>query len=195
MPLLSQLFSESLLVEVDCMSEAWLHLWYLVTDDLHQHFGELHLQGLGLTKSVETEVQQVSHQLENTDTKFNEKHVDCCLFQKSLCFYFVRIMIVTFKHFRTVLYNHVCVYTLLENWPLLSSYQLTTWGHHSFFFFWANKGRLLSTDLILSVIRVIKFRSFISVTSLLLTLTSWGFAYTVITPYTGWPVHKKRTVI
>lgn len=69
MLLLSQLFRESLLVEVDRVSEAWLHLWYLVTDDLHQHFRELHLQGLGLTKSVEAEVQQVPHQLDNTDTE------------------------------------------------------------------------------------------------------------------------------
>lgn len=50
-------YSESLLVEVECVGEAWLHLWYLVTDDLHQHVRELHLQGLGLTKGVETEVQ------------------------------------------------------------------------------------------------------------------------------------------
>lgn len=56
MLLLSQLLSESLLVEVDCVGEAGLHLWYLVTDDLHQHLGELHLQGLGLTKGVEAEV-------------------------------------------------------------------------------------------------------------------------------------------
>lgn len=63
MPLHSQLRSESLLVEVDCVSEARLHLWYLVTDDLHQHLGELHLQGLGLAKGVEAEVQQVPHQI------------------------------------------------------------------------------------------------------------------------------------
>lgn len=50
-------------MEVDCVSEAWLHLWYLVADDLYQHFGELHLQGLGLTKGVEAEVQQVPHQI------------------------------------------------------------------------------------------------------------------------------------
>lgn len=71
----SQLFSESLLVEVDCVSEARLHLWYLVTDDLHQHLGELHLQGLGLTKGVEAEVQQVPHQLDNTETQCDEKHI------------------------------------------------------------------------------------------------------------------------
>lgn len=69
MPLLSHLCKESLLVEVDRVSEARLHLWYLVTDDLHQHFGEFHLQGLGLTKGVETEVQQVPHQLDTTERK------------------------------------------------------------------------------------------------------------------------------
>lgn len=57
--------NQSLLVEVDCVSEARLHLWYLVTDDFHQHFRELHLQRLGLAEGVETEVQQVPDQLEN----------------------------------------------------------------------------------------------------------------------------------
>lgn len=59
---------ESLLVEVDRVSEARLHLWYLVADDLHQHFGELHLQRLRLTEGVEAEVQQVPHELHDTQT-------------------------------------------------------------------------------------------------------------------------------
>lgn len=50
-------------MEVDGVSEARLHLWYLVADDLHQHFRELHLQGLRLAEGVEAEVQQASHQL------------------------------------------------------------------------------------------------------------------------------------
>lgn len=53
-------------MEVDRVSEARLHLWYLVTDDLHQHFGELHLQRLRLAKGVEAEVQQVPHELHDT---------------------------------------------------------------------------------------------------------------------------------
>lgn len=56
--------TRSLLVEVDGVSETRLHLWYLVADDLHQHFGELHLQGLRLAEGVEAEVQQASHQLD-----------------------------------------------------------------------------------------------------------------------------------
>lgn len=59
----SRRLQESLLVEVDRVSEARLHLWYLVTDDLHQHFRELHLQRLRLAKGVEAEVQQVPHEL------------------------------------------------------------------------------------------------------------------------------------
>lgn len=64
--MVSQLVQESLLVEVDRVSEARLHLWYLVTDDLHQHLGELHLQRLRLAKGVEAEVQQVPHELHDT---------------------------------------------------------------------------------------------------------------------------------
>lgn len=56
-------------MEVDGVSEARLHFWYLVADDLHQHFRELHLQGLRLAEGVETEVQQASHQL-------HERHSD-----------------------------------------------------------------------------------------------------------------------
>lgn len=63
--------NESLLVEVDRVGEARLHLWYLVADDLDQHLGELHLQGLGLAKGVETEVQQIPHQLDKVDTGFS----------------------------------------------------------------------------------------------------------------------------
>lgn len=55
-------------MEVDRVSEARLHLWYLVTDDLHQHFGELHLQHLRLTEGVEAEFQQVPHELHDTQT-------------------------------------------------------------------------------------------------------------------------------
>ena len=69
MTFLSLLQRESLLVEVDCVSKARLHLEYLVADDLHQHFGELHFQGLGLTKGVETEIQQVPHKLDKTETQ------------------------------------------------------------------------------------------------------------------------------
>ncbi len=94
MLLQSQLLSESLLVEVDCVSEARLHLWYLVADDLHQHFGELHLQGLGLAKGVETEVQQVPHQLDNTDTQFNEKHAVVVAFQVLVSWLTKRIFLI-----------------------------------------------------------------------------------------------------
>lgn len=67
-------------MEVDRVSEARLHLWYLVTDDLHQHFGEVHLQRLGLPKGVETEVQKVPHQLDIRDRQFNEKHASDTVF-------------------------------------------------------------------------------------------------------------------
>lgn len=72
---LSRRLQESLLVEVDGVGEAGLHLWYLVTDDLHQHFRELHLQRLRLAKGVEAEVQQVPHELHDTQT-----HHLCCAF-------------------------------------------------------------------------------------------------------------------
>ena len=47
---------QSLLVEVEGVCVARLHLWYLVTDYLHQHLWKLHLQSLRLTERVETEV-------------------------------------------------------------------------------------------------------------------------------------------
>lgn len=111
MQLLTRPLRESLLVEVDCVSEARLHLWYLVTDDLHQHFGELHFQSLGLTKGVEAEVQQVPHQLDNTD-----RHVDVACYGFKRCSYRIRLFI--WKHVRkkwefkkTILHVYMSVFT------------------------------------------------------------------------------------
>lgn len=52
-------------MKVKDVCETRLHLWYLVTDDLHQHLGKLHLQSLRLAESVEAKVQQVPHQLQS----------------------------------------------------------------------------------------------------------------------------------
>lgn len=46
--------------------EARLHLWYLITDDLHQHLRKLHLQNVGLPERVEAEIQKTPHQLRDT---------------------------------------------------------------------------------------------------------------------------------
>lgn len=60
--------SPSLPVEVERLGVPGLHLGQLVADDLHQHRGELHFQGLGLAEGVEAEFQQVVPQLQHRQT-------------------------------------------------------------------------------------------------------------------------------
>lgn len=57
----------SLPVEVEGLGVPGFHLWQLVADDLHQHRGELHFQGLGLAEGVEAELQQVTPQLQHRE--------------------------------------------------------------------------------------------------------------------------------
>lgn len=57
----------SLPVKIKGLGIPGLHLWQLVTDDLHQHRWELHFQGLGLPEGIEAKFQQVAHQLQQTD--------------------------------------------------------------------------------------------------------------------------------
>lgn len=59
--------SPSLPVKVKRLGVPGFHLRQLVADDLHQHRGELHLQGLGLSEGIEAKFQQVTHQLQHRE--------------------------------------------------------------------------------------------------------------------------------
>lgn len=68
-------FSGLLLVEEERVGEARLHLWDLITDDLHQHLRELHLQSVRLPERVEAEVQKTPHELWDTKLTAVRKHI------------------------------------------------------------------------------------------------------------------------